>query len=97
MRKPPRFRAPRTGSRHGILLVREGDDGTWVVLASPPDVKVDNRHRDRRPHIHTDGWQGNDRRDLRADLTLEEVVLAIRRRLEATGWIDVEALRRELA
>ncbi|MCA1812599.1 MAG: hypothetical protein LC624_01455 [Halobacteriales archaeon] len=81
----------------GVIMYRSDTDGTWVVLASHPDVKVDNKHMDRRPHIHVGGWASADRRALRAGLGAGHVVAAIARHLEQQGYIDVMRLAEELA
>lgn len=80
----------------GIVLVREDDGGGWVVLAGYPMVKMDNRHRDGRPHLHVGGWNSDDRRDLRPTLTADEAAAAVVDQLEATGHVDPEALEEAL-
>jgi hypothetical protein len=81
----------------GVIMHRTDMDGTWVVLASPPDVKADNKHMDRQPHLHVGGWESRDRRPLRADVDASAVVRAMARQLEQHGFIDVQQLLEELA
>ncbi len=94
MRKPPGFQDWDVPI--GILLVRHEEDGRWTILAAEPDIKLDNKHMDRRPHVHVGGWNSDDRRLLRHDLTASEAAQAIRRHLSATGKIDVALLEAEL-
>ena len=94
-RRPAGFRTWE--STVGYVYSRREQDGRWVILAGPPDVKLDNKHDDRRPHLHADGWDSADRRDLRVDLTMEEAVSAIRGQLSVAGHVDVEHLERDLA
>lgn len=68
-----------------------------VILAGDPDVKIDNKHMDRRPHIHVGGWQSDDRRSLRGDLTVDEASQAIRAQLSDQGRLDVDDLIEELS
>jgi hypothetical protein len=95
MRKPRGFTSWSVPT--GDLYSRWDDDGGWVVLAAEPDVKIDNRHRDGRPHLHLGGWDSPVRRDLRPDLTLQEAVAAIVRHLSESGSIDVPRLQEELS
>lgn len=94
-RRPPGFREWKF--RGGFLRVQERDDGSWVILATPPDIKLDNDHADHRPHLHPDGWESRDRRALRASLKPEEAREAITRHLARQGSFDVAALTEELA
>jgi hypothetical protein len=91
VRRPAGFRADFRAS-WGFIYSAEDEDGAWVVLAGWPDVKIDNKHRDGRPHLHADGIEGNDRRDLRMKLTRAAAVRAVRKQLETTGRIDPDAL-----
>lgn len=94
-RKPRGF--DRRRARVGRLYVRRDPDGGWVVLASPPDVKIDNKHRDRRPHLHPEGWISGARIELREDLTLDEVIVAIRQQLMGHVRLDPAKLVEDLA
>ncbi len=89
-RKPHGF--TQIGVQAGILLLREKKDGSWVILAADPPIKVDNAHDDRIPHMHISGWNSDIRRDLRPTLTASIVVSAIETHLEEYEYIDVEAL-----
>lgn len=80
----------------GVLLVRREEDGRWVILAADPEIKIDNHHDNRIPHLHIDGWNTEDRRDLRATLTPEAAADAIRHHLSTLGYIDVDRLLEEL-
>jgi hypothetical protein len=81
----------------GILLVRQEEDGRWVILAGAPDVKIDNKHMDRRPHMHVGSWDAEDRQALRQDLTATEAASAIRHQLGTIGYLDLDALKEELS
>lgn len=94
MRKPWGFQALNVPV--GVLFVREEEDGRWVVLAGEPDVKIDNKHLDGRPHMHVGSWQSTNRRPLRRDLTAREAAETISRQLTETGRIDTEALEEAL-
>lgn len=94
MRPPAGFRAWDVPV--GVVFVREDDRGGWVVLAGDPMVKLDNKHRGGRPHMHVGSWESEDRRDLRSDLTADEAAAAIVGQLEAKGHIDPDALEAEL-
>jgi hypothetical protein len=94
MRKPRGFRAGNVPV--GVLFVREEDDGKWVILAGEPEVKLDNKHRDGRPHMHVGAWDSEDRRELRADLTAKEAREAIARQLAEKGYLDPGALEEDL-
>lgn len=94
-RRPSGFR--RWGAEIGYVFSRREDNGRWVILAGPPDIKIDNKHADGSPHMHVGGWESDDRRHLRADLGLDEAVDAIRAQLAARGTIDTETLARELS
>ena len=93
-RRPAGFRS--WGTTAGYVFSRLEEDGRWVILAGPPDVKLDNKHGDRRPHLHAGGWESTDRRELRADLTMEEAVSAIRVRLTIAGHVDAHELQEAL-
>ena len=80
----------------GLLFLREEDDGSWVLLAGEPDIKIDNKHRDGQPHMHVNGWDSEDRCELRRDLTLADAVEAIARHLNKDGHINVKRLLEEL-
>ncbi len=95
MRKPPGFQAWNVPV--GILLVRHEEDGRWVILAGAPDVKIDNKHRGRRPHMHIGSWDAEDRHLLREDLTATEAAAAIRHQLATAGYLDLDELREELS
>jgi len=95
VRKPRGFSAPKVP--FGVLFVKTEDDGGWVILAGEPDVKIDNKHMDRRPHIHVGGWLSDDRRPLRFDLTVAEAARAIRSQLSNRGRLDVADLIEELS
>ena len=95
MRKQAGFQAWKVPV--GILLVREEEDGRWVVLAGDPHVKIDNKHLDGRPHMHVGSWESQDRRALRPGVTVGDVASAIRSQLAETGRVDVEALEEALA
>ncbi|HLE98202.1 MAG TPA: hypothetical protein VI997_12590 [Candidatus Thermoplasmatota archaeon] len=96
IRRPRGFRAWSTGPRGGVLWTDIRGD-TWIIMAAPPNVQLDNMHRDRRPHLHAWSPDGDERHDLRPDLTLEEARRRIQHALATQGWIDVDALRRDLA
>lgn len=89
-------RVPELGVPVGALFVRREEDGRWVILAADPTIKIDNHHDDRIPHLHADGWTGDDRRDLPPMLGPDEAAEAIRRHLVERGYIDVEDLLEEL-
>lgn len=93
-RRPEGFRIWGAGA--GYVFTRIEEDGRWVILAGPPDVKLDNRHGDRRPHVHVGGWDSADRRALRADLAFEEAVDEVRGQLLERGRLDAARLVREL-
>jgi hypothetical protein len=95
LRKPRGFR--RWTVRVGDLLVSTRPDGSWIILACEPEVKIDNRHRDGRPHLHVGGWDSEDRRPLQLDLTLSEAARAVARQLEEKGSIDARTLEEELS
>lgn len=80
----------------GVLYVRKAAGGRWIILAADPEIKIDNDHDDRIPHLHVAGWNSDDRRDLRATLTPEEAARAIRHHLQQRGYIDVPSLLEEL-
>lgn len=80
----------------GVLYLRKEEDGRWVILAGDPEIKIDNDHPDRIPHMHIGGWNSDDRRDLRPTLTPEQAVQAIVRHLEEDGFIRVKRLLEEL-
>ncbi len=80
----------------GVLYLRKEEDGRWIILAADPEIKIDNDHSDRIPHIHVDGWNSDDRRDLRPTLGPDEAAQAILRHLEEHGYIDVKRLLEEL-
>lgn len=80
----------------GALYGRREADGRWVILAGEPDVKLDNWHGDRRPHLHVRGWDSTVRRDLRTDLTIEEAVAAVARQLAEQGYLDPRRLLEDL-
>lgn len=80
----------------GVLYLRQLESQRWVILAADPAIKIDNDHPDRIPHMHVDGWTGEDRRDLRPTLGPREAARAIRRHLEEQGFIDVDRLLEEL-
>lgn len=73
------------------------EDGRWVILAGDPPIKIDNKHDDRVPHMHVGGFESDDRRTLRPDLTPKEVAEAIREQLEETGYIDTKKLEEGLS
>ena len=83
-------------SKAGFVYSALENDGRWVILAGWPDVKIDNKHGDKRPHLHADGIDGEDRRNLRKALRREEAVATIRAQLEKDGKIDPDELEREL-
>jgi hypothetical protein len=95
MRKPQGFQEWKVPV--GTLFVREDENGQWVILASEPDVKIDNKHRDGRPHMHVGNWDSTDRRDLRASLSMAEAASAIHRQLKKNGYLDLDALEVELS
>lgn len=94
MRKPRGFQVWNVPV--GILFVREEDDGKWVVLAGEPEVKIDNKHRDGKPHMHVGGWNSEDRRGLRPTLTAGDAAEAIARLLAEKGHLDPRSLEEEL-
>lgn len=94
-RRPAGFR--RWDVAIGFVFTRLEANGRWVILAGPPDVKLDNKHTDGIPHMHIGGWESMDRRNLRPDLSLREAVDAIRAQLSERAAIDAEKLARELA
>lgn len=94
-RKPPGFQAGNVPV--GILLVRQEEDGRWVILAGAPDVKLDNKHMDRRPHMHIGSWDAEDPHALRQDLTATEAASAIRHQLASAGYLDLDALKDALS
>jgi len=80
----------------GEIHYKEDANG-WVVLAGDPDVKFDNKHRDRRPHMHVGGWNSETRVDLRPDLELHEVLRVLKQELAGRGWLDVSSLEASLS
>lgn len=80
----------------GVLYLRKEADGRWIILAADPAIKIDNDHTDRIPHVHVDGWTGDDRRDLRPTLDPEEAARTIRSHLSEQGFIDLDRLLEEL-
>lgn len=96
MRAPDGFARWPVKCRVGEVFVRRR--GTrWTVLAYPPDVQIDNAHRDARPHAHPRGWGSPRRVELRHDLIVEDAAAAVQRHLEARDFIDVQALVEELS
>lgn len=95
VRKPPGFQQWKLNGGMVRLQVRE--DGTWVILAHPPDLKLDNAHMDRRPHVHVGGWDSDDRRALRPDLEPHEARETLARLLNEDGYVDVKRLLEELS
>jgi hypothetical protein len=95
MRKPPGFTRRRIAAIEA--LVRTRDDGAWVVLLSPPDIKVDNVHRDRRPHMHPGGWTDPATWPLREGIGPDDVVDAAAACLAERGRLAPADLRRRLA
>lgn len=81
----------------GMLDVKIDEDGGWVILAGYPAIKIDNKHDDRLPHMHVGGFNSDDRRSLRHDLTPGEAADAIRAHLERNGFIDTKELEEELS
>lgn len=76
----------------GVLHLRLEEDGRWVLLAADPEIKIDNDHDDRIPHLHVGGWNSEDRRDLRPTLGPREAAGAVRSQLRRKGYIDVDEL-----
>lgn len=94
MRKPRGF--TNWDTPIGVLYLRRRQDGRWVILAADPEIKIDNDHPDRIPHLHVGGWESGDRRDLRPPLGPKQAAEAIVGHLERQGVIDVEGLLEEL-
>lgn len=95
MRKPRGF-VP-WAVRHGDLFVTMRANGRWVILAGDPPIKVDNEHRDGRPHVHVGGWDSEDRRPLRDELDVIEAARVIQNHLNENGYIDIERLLESLS
>ena len=70
VRKPAGFQQWKLNG--GVVRLHVREDGTRVILVAPPDLKLDNAHMDRRPHVHVGGWDSEDRRPLRPDLGAQE-------------------------
>lgn len=81
----------------GVLYLRVREDGRWVLLAADPQIKIDDDHDDRIPHLHVGGWNSEDRRRLRPDLGPGEAAEAVRTQLRSKGYIDVEELQEALS
>lgn len=95
MRKPRGFQRARVP--FGLLVYKEEEGGRWVLLAGEPEIKIDNKHRDGRPHMHAHGRDSKERRDLREDPSLAEAVEVVARQLNEKGHIDVTGPTEELS
>lgn len=93
-RKPSGF--IRVAVPVGVLFLRTVGIAHWVILAADPEIKIDNAHDDRIPHMHLNGWNSEDRRDLRPTLSPDEAVRMIRIHLETQGYIDTDQLLEDL-